>query len=269
MRAVLFKVKVEKKLQMSAKRTMTIFVMVLSLVLIGCGQSQDTHDNKTTAQSGSVVLDVSHAGQNAVSEQEAGKKTVMSEDGRLNLLVLVNKTHKLPEGWEGKLDLVKVENSKGETVEIDTIAAEAFKELQQDLRRSEGITVELNSGYRSVSEQKRIWDEFLVEYGEDYVLEYVAKPGYSEHHTGLALDAYLVVDGAPVLTNDEIFSYQDTWDTIHSYLAKHGFILRYPYGMEDVTGYTYEPWHFRYVGKEAAKAIMSKDLTLEEYLIQE
>jgi LAS superfamily LD-carboxypeptidase LdcB len=186
-----------------------------------------------------MVLDVSRAGQNAVAIDDVGKKTAMSEDGRLDLLVLVNKVHKIPDRWEDRLDLVKVENSQGETVELDVVAAQAFKELQQDLQRSEGIVIEMGSGYRSVSDQKRMWDEYLEAYGEDYVYEYVAEPGHSEHHTGLALDACLIENSVPVHGIDEAFERQGTWDVIHSYLAKHGFVLRYPYGAEDVTGFAY------------------------------
>ena len=247
-------------------RLMAVVGLVISMALIGCAQPQDAHSSSEAAPSSSMVLDVSRAGQNAVAIDDVGKRTAMSEDGRLDLLVLVNKVHKIPDRWEDRLDLVKVENSQGETVELDVVAAQAFKELQQDLQRSEGIVIEMGSGYRSVSDQKRMWDEYLEAYGEDYVYEYVAEPGHSEHHTGLALDACLIENGVPVHGIDEAFERQGTWDVIHSYLAKHGFVLRYPYGAEDVTGFAYEPWHFRYVGKADAKAIMSQDITLEDYL---
>jgi LAS superfamily LD-carboxypeptidase LdcB len=247
-------------------RLLAVVGLAISMALIGCAQPQEEQSSSEAAHSSSLVLDVSRAGQNAVAIDDVGKKTAMIEDGRLDLLVLVNKRHKIPEGWEARLDLVKVGNSRGETVELDAVAAQAFKELQQDLQSSEGIDIEIGSGYRSVSDQKRVWDEYLVDYGEDYVYEYVAEPGYSEHQTGLALDADLIENGVPVHGIDEAFERQGTWGVIHSYLAKHGFILRYPYGAEDVTGFAYEPWHFRYVGKADAKAIMSQDITLEDYL---
>ena len=184
---------------------------------------------------------------------------------RLDLLVLVNADHALPEGWEQNLDLVEVTNPKGDTVRLDRLAYDKFLELQQDLANL-GVTIELNSGYRSIEEQQAIWDEFMADYGEEYVLEFVAVPGHSEHHTGIALDAYLVLDGVPQLTNEEIFAAQDTWDIIHSRLADHGFILRYLNGADEITGYSYEPWHFRYVGEDAAHEIAARGCTLEEYL---
>ena len=81
---------------------------------------------------------------------------------------------------------------------------------------------------------------------------YVAVPGYSEHHTGLALDLYL--------------ESMDVWAKIHAKLPEFGFILRYPEGKEDITGYAYEPWHVRYVGMDTAEEITSRGITLEEYL---
>ena len=245
----------------------TALCLAAPLALFGCGgapASSQSDSSQSTEQSGSSQG--ADTGQNASSSSDSGVKTAMSEDGRLDLLTLVNKEYALPDGWEEKLDLVKVDNSKGETVQIDKIAAKAFEELQEDLRKNEGITIELNSGYRSVDEQKRIWDQFMQEYGEDYVREFVAKPGHSEHHTGIALDAFLIENGIPILTNEEIFAHESTWKIIHSYLPKHGFILRYLNGQEDITGYTYEPWHYRYVGEQAAKEIMDKGITLEEYL---
>ncbi|MBQ1805909.1 MAG: M15 family metallopeptidase, partial [Oscillospiraceae bacterium] len=92
-----------------------------------------------------------------------------------------------------------------------------------------------------------------VKYGTDYVKAYVAVPGYSEHHTGLAIDLYL--------------ESPDVWAKIHAKLADCGFILRYPQGKEAVTGYAYEPWHIRYVGVETAREITARGLALEEYLL--
>lgn len=242
-----------------------------SLALFGCGGGNAASDESEAVEKTEQV-DVNDVGKNAVAQNDAGKKTATTEDGRLDLLVLVNKEHKLPEGWEKDLDLVEIENFKDETVELDTITYDAFVDLQEDLKKNEGITIQLNSGYRSTAEQQRIWDELTVSEGEEYVQKYVAVPGYSEHQTGLALDATLFENGEPVLTNEDMFARQDTWDIVHSYLAKHGFILRYLPDMEDITGYEYEPWHYRYVGKEAAKEIMGKNeysrITLEEYLAQ-
>lgn len=257
------------KLGMMRATTALVACLTVPLALGGCGlfskPADDAEQEKTeqTEQTESKEdKDESEAG-TSTSKKDSKKS---EEDDRLDLLVLVNKENALPDGWEDKLELEGETNIKGEYVEVDKIAYDAFKELQEDLEKNEGITIELNSGYRSIERQQEIWDEFMVDYGEEYVLEYVAEPGHSEHHTGLALDALLVEDGEPIVTNEDIFARQDTWDVIHSYLAKHGFILRYLDGEEDITGYTYEPWHIRYVGVDAAQEIMKKGITLEEYL---
>ena len=81
-----------------------------------------------------------------------------------------------------------------------------------------------------------------------------------------SLKAKETSESLPQLTNDEIYAAQDTWDVIHATMPKYGFILRYTPDGEDITGYTYEPWHLRYVGAEAAQEIMGSGITLEEYL---
>ncbi len=109
-----------------------------------------------------------------------------------------------------------------------------------------------------------------VHYGEDYVKTYVAVPGYSEHHTGLAIDVCLDIYGKRVNDNDEMIAQKEIFEKIWAHLADYGFILRYPEGKEDITDYGFEPWHFRYIDDvEAAKEIMEKGITFEEYLNQQ
>lgn len=246
------------------------------LVLGGCAPLESSNSD-AQEQSASSSADVESAGDIAVSDEDAGKETEKkssskkaSSDDRLDLLVLVNKDNALPKGWEDELELEGDTNSKGDYVEVDKITYDAFHELKDDLEENEGITIELNSGYRSVDTQQSIWDEYMEDFGgdEEMVEAYVMKPGYSEHHTGLALDVLLVEDGMPVEEpNDVIYeNHKASWDTIHDYLAKHGFILRYLKGKEDVTGIGYEPWHIRYVGVKDAKKIAADGITLEEYL---
>ncbi len=187
-------------------------------------------------------------------------------DARLDYLVLVNKENKLPDGWELALDTVRITNSVGDEVETERAAYDAYLKLSKALE-DEGIHVELDSAYRSVAAQQKIVDDFTKKYGDDYVKQYVAVPGYSEHHTGLALDLYLIVDKKTVYENEDLVTYPDIWAKIHEKLAAYGFILRYLEGKENITGYNYEPWHIRYVGSESiAKQITDKGITLEEYL---
>ena len=186
--------------------------------------------------------------------------------GGIDYLALVNKEYPLPDGWEEKLDIVKATNSLGDDIEVERAAYEAYLALKEDLA-GEGIAIDLDSARRSIAAQEDIVVRFTEKYGEDYVKRYVAVPGYSEHHTGLALDLYLNIDGEDVYYNEDMIQYPEIWAKIHAKLADHGFILRYLEGKEAVTGYSYEPWHIRYVKDvEIAKEIMEKGITLEEYL---
>ena len=190
----------------------------------------------------------------------------------IDYLALVNKLNSLPEGWEGALQTVTVTNSVGDEVEVETKAYDAYLALKEDLEENEGIYLELDSARRSVAAQQDIMDRFTEQYGADYAAKTVAAPGFSEHHTGLALDLYFRRKGddgkfTDVYYNEDLVQYPEVWEKIHAKLAGYGFILRYPEGEEQITGYSYEPWHIRYLDNaEIAKEITEEGLTLEEYL---
>lgn len=188
-------------------------------------------------------------------------------DYDLNYLVLVNKENKLPEDWEEKVQLETASREfDGQEFQVEKEALSRFFELRE-LLLSEGIDIELDSCTRSVAAQQELWDSWIIEYGEDYVHKYVAVPGFSEHHTGLAIDVCLIKDGNVIDDNDDMIAEREIFAKVHEKLADYGFILRYLEGKEEITGYSYEPWHFRYVGSvEVAKEIYEQGLTLEEYL---
>ena len=189
--------------------------------------------------------------------------------GKYDYLVLVNKYTQLPDDWEKNVELVDAKNAWDEDIKIEKEAYEQYKELAKDLKENDDVEIVLDSVYRSVKEQQELWDDWAAdpEKGIEYVKKFVAVPGYSEHHTGLAVDICLKKDGELVYDNDEMIAERDIFKKIHAKLAKYGYILRYREGREDSTGYTYEPWHLRYVGsKKIAKEIEDKDITFEEYL---
>ena len=193
----------------------------------------------------------------------------------MNYLALVNKLNPLPEGWEDDLETVTVKNSVGDEVEVEVSTYEAYLRMKADLEENDGICLELDSGRRSVAVQQDIMNRFLEKYGADYAARTVAPPGYSEHHTGLALDLYFRLKNADgtftdVYHNEDMTKPENDgiWDKIHKRLADYGFILRYPKGKAYITGYEYEPWHIRYLDNvEIAKQIMAQPgMTLEVYL---
>ena len=187
---------------------------------------------------------------------------------KYDYLVLVNKETKLPDDWEEKVELVTTKNAWDEEIQVEKEAFEKYKELKKTLEK-EDVYIELDSVYRSVKDQQDLWNEWSAdpEKGPEYVKKFVAVPGHSEHHTGLAIDICIRKDGELIYDNDEMIAETEIFAKIHEKLANYGFILRYPKDREDSTGYTYEPWHLRYVGSvEVAKEIMNNGLTLEEYL---
>ena len=180
-------------------------------------------------------------------------------------LLLVNKKHKLPDDWVEKVELITARNILGREFLVERKTLEQFEALRIKLLE-EGVNIELDSTYRSVQRQQEIWEEFEKEYGIEYCIKYVAIPGYSEHHTGLVVDVCLIKDGIVIDDNDDMIAEREIFAKVHERLADYGFILRYLEGKEDITGYSYEPWHLRYVGIEIAKEIKEKGITLEEYL---
>ncbi len=191
-----------------------------------------------------------------------------TEEKKLDYLVLVNKYSQLPDDWEEKVELVDTKNAWDEDIKIEKETYDNYLKLKKDLEK-DGVTIELDSVYRSVKAQQNLWDSWTVEKGIDYVRKYVAVPGYSEHHTGLAVDICLRKDGELEYENDDMIADRETFAKVHAKLADYGFILRYLENRDDITGYAYEPWHLRYVGSsEIAKEIKDKNLTFEEYLGQ-
>ncbi|MBQ7058895.1 MAG: M15 family metallopeptidase [Firmicutes bacterium] len=189
----------------------------------------------------------------------------------MDYLVLVNKDHPLPEGWEEKLKTITVTNSIGDQIDIEKKTGEAYQRLKASLEE-EGIYIDIDSAYRSVEDQRELKERFLEKYGEEYTAKTVAEPGFSEHHTGLAVDLYFRLKEenetfTDIVENEDLVRYPEIWEKIHQKLPEFGFILRFTKHYEDLTGDSYEPWHIRYVDSpEIAKEMTEKDLTLEEYL---
>ena len=209
----------------------------------------------------------------AEAETETEAETTEEEGSVIDYMVLVNQSNQLPDGWEEALETTTITNSVGDEVFVEKKAYEAYCQLKEAVEKDlEGyekgeVKFELDSAYRSVAAQQKIVDEFTEKYGEDYVRKYVAVPGYSEHHTGLALDLYFTIDGKDVYENEDLVQYPDIWEAVHARLPEFGFILRFPESGEAITGYAYEPWHIRYLDSpEIAKEITDKGVTLEEYL---
>lgn len=182
----------------------------------------------------------------------------------MNYKILVNKENPYNKNDFSNINLKSITNSLNEEYLLEKNTLKAYLNLKKELIK-ENINIDIISGYRSILEQEKLVDEYNLLYGEEYVKKYVALPGCSEHHTGLCFDIGLIVDNKLIFEGKDLKKYEDIFLKINSKLETYGLILRYPKDKEIVTGYNYEPWHFRYVGKSTAKIIRDNNLTLEEY----
>lgn len=197
---------------------------------------------------------------NLTNEENINPKKVINTVNE-DYTILVNKTNVLRSDYTPKnlvkLNIEFLSDTSNESRCMEKKAADSLEDLVATAKK-ENIILIGSSAYRSYKSQLRILKEETDKKGVDYADKYVAKPGQSEHQSGLAID---------VTNRVRCFdktSKEAQWLANNAY--KFGFILRYPDGKEDITGYNYEPWHIRYVGKDIAKEIYMKNITLEEYL---
>lgn len=191
---------------------------------------------------------------------------IMPHQNPTDTLILVNKYNRAPAVPTTlvKPDVPPTREGLEENIYMRPEAAEALEELFAGAAQ-EDIILYATSGFRSYSTQKAIFDRKLETMSEKAANASVAKAGYSEHQTGLAMD----VEGHSSLGSGLVADFGETPEGI--WLAEncheYGFIIRYPKGKTDITGYVYEPWHIRYVGREAAAEIHELDVTFEEYIL--
>lgn len=198
--------------------------------------------NITAVSEGDCIITVSSSDDNDYKAEI--KVTVVKQTGLTYIdgILIANKTYSLPSDY----------NPGGLTPETN----DAFDKLVQGAA-NDGINIYLSSGFRSYSLQSQIYNQYCADYGQAQADTFSARPGYSEHQTGMAIDVNIIDDsfaGTP----------EAIW--IENHCFEYGFILRYPKGKDNITGYKYEPWHIRYIGIDKAKAVHDSGLTLEEYL---
>lgn len=173
-------------------------------------------------------------------------------------LVLVNKFYSLPENYDpGVIKKFSSTYAFGD-VSAEETCYNAFITMAKRAKE-DGITLVLTSGYRTHEYQKNLFDDLVKQKGEQYALDIAAKPGTSEHETGLALDIFTY--GGVMST----FKTTKTYEWLHNHAFEYGFIERYEEGKDYLTGYAPEAWHYRYVGIDVATAIKEKGITFEEY----
>lgn len=228
------------------KKTLIGMSILIGTSLTGCSNSTESKDNIPEETSISKQeIDKNNLSSNlekARSEYIEGEKPLYI-DG----ILVVNKEFGLPRNY------VK---------SADPEALKAFEEMKADAKK-DGLEINIRSGHRTTETQEMLFNNYVKRDGLEKANRYSAKPGHSEHESGLTFD----------ITNHDTVTSIGDWFTetpqakwLYENAYKYGFILRYPQNKEDITGYKYESWHYRYIGKEHSKNFAMNDLTLEEYL---
>lgn len=186
----------------------------------------------------------------------------------LDVTVLVNKEHILDKDYV-PLEMYVVDENENNFHQFKDASLKPM--LRSDIKeyvdklindaQELGLPIIVDSGYRSFKYQQVVLDALISEKGDE-AFKLVALPGASEHQTGLAIDFAYYENG---IYNDDVKENDKEAIWLKNNAWKYGFILRYPKGKENVTGYNFEPWHFRFVGLKLAKYLFKNDLTLEEY----
>ncbi|MBE6547450.1 MAG: D-alanyl-D-alanine carboxypeptidase family protein [Ruminococcaceae bacterium] len=248
-----------------------IIAVAIGIVLRGCEKNKEII---YTTEDHTYMSDIS-----------AVKNVLNTTDEKY--LILVNKNKTLGESYtpSGIIDVDTSYTLYEKAVQLEKATAQAAIAMIEEMR-AQGISdVYITSGYRDYAYQKALFDNYVYEEWvkdntltqaecEQRALEYSAYPGTSEHQSGLCVD-FFVAPGMSELVNygsetektDDIgFAETKAFEWLKENSHKFGFILRYPDGKESVTGYSYESWHYRFVGVNAATHIYNNKQTLEQYL---
>lgn len=213
-------------------------------------------NNNKDLSSSEIVRDINiHLDKNFYEDTEKANIT-------LDTTLLVNKHYLLDKDYIPD-DLVNVSQNYawGEvgSQKVREVAYNAFLDMW-NAANEEGYYLMINSSYRSYEDQEIVYNNYKNSSGERFADSIAARPGSSEHQTGLALDIFSKTN-----TNKNTFSQTDEAKWLKENAHNFGFILRYPEDKVDITGYSFESWHYRYVGKDIATYIYENDITYEEY----
>lgn len=197
----------------------------------------------------------------AGSDEASGfYRNIKTADTSKGVRILCNKNYKLPDDFVpaslSDMDAYSVYKERDNKLQSE--AAEAFMRMA-DAASAEGVTIKIVSGYRDKVYQEGLYNTYAANNGTEEADTYSARPRHSEHETGLCCDINDV---------NAAFEYTQAYHWLQEHGAEYGYILRYPKGKEAITGYIYEPWHWRYVSKDTAIAVKDSALTYDEYYKQ-
>lgn len=188
-------------------------------------------------------------------------KKILLEKKKVHIgdLILVNRDY---EYHRQPTDLSIVSGESTAEILFDRRAGIMLNRLMAEIKGWEHIVPV--SGWRSLKEQQQIWDDSILENGQEFTEKYVAVPGHSEHQTGLAIDLGLKLPEIDFIRPD--FPYEGICQIFRERAVEYGFVERYPADKKHITNIGHEPWHFRYVGVPHAAVMTEKGMVLEEYI---
>ena len=173
--------------------------------------------------------------------------------------MLVNKYNALSKDYEVEdLKTISKTYSYGDNKKLNKEAYDAFISLAEDAKK-EGYTILIVSSYRTYQDQEDVWKDYKASFGTKKADAYAARAGSSEHETGLAIDV------ADYNDKNDKFEATESFNWMQTNAHKYGYILRYPKDKENITGYSYEAWHYRYVGIDTATKVYNEGITYDEY----
>ncbi len=243
----------------------TLFVFVLLFISACNNETSMTTKEIERDQEVEISAELNDEENNLEQEEERLDIDIVSDD---SITVLVNKFNSLSDSYTPE-DLVTVSvPTVLENPEVNQLRQEASNALTKMFAKAEeeGHFLFARSGFRSYDTQIHLFDSYAERHGEEEANKYSAKPGYSEHQTGLVMD---ITSESVQFELTEHFGETPEGIWVKENAHKFGFIIRYPKNKEDITGYIYEPWHLRYLGKEVATLLYKEDLTFEEFLVKE
>lgn len=255
-----------------AARGVCLLALCAALALItACGGSKHKNNAPPTVQISSGPVITNNSGGAGGSSRggspfSATPPTPAPTCGPTDVLLLVDKNHALPPDYVPP-DLVTVKTldaspAAPSTVQLRKEAADALSKMLADAR-SQGIYLLAQSGYRSYDYQAKVYNAEVQNYGQSQADRESAHPGHSEHQTGLAMDFTTKALGYDL---NESFAATPEGKWLAQSAVKYGFVLSYPQGQEGITGYLYEPWHYRYIGVAAAQKFAASGLALNKWL---
>lgn len=238
-------------------RNSVVLSVLLVCAFVGFNSFQS---NKLFKLNASLISSSQNNKQTQEKMNESSEELETINNNNEKYEIIINKANPITEDKLKDYEQVEVLDNAITGVKIEKETYKNYLELKENLLQR-GYFINIRSGYRSFSESEEIYNSYKSTYGEDYAEKYVAKPGVSEHNTGMAFDFIITHDKTSLKTDYQ----SDEYKYLENIAYLYGFIIRYPKGKEAVTGYEYEPWHLRYVGTELAKYLTKNNLTLEEY----